>query len=228
MKFIKKNPLIASDIETIEGSFFSASSLESFTIDLYYQNYRTLLLQTGYLTFASDYDADRNGYLVSYANREVRYSMTEQIMQFVFQITPEQFGEFGARFTKALASDNLEGFCKHLQDFIKLIPYDLRIKHEKYYQQIFFMVGILFGKRQITAEVSTEEGYVDIYIEGNKYTFVTELKFNDTVDVALQQIKAKRYYEKFEILETKKIILAGISFKTTEHGVIVSCRTEEL
>lgn len=229
MKFIKKNPLIASDIETIEGSFFAASSLESFTLDLYYQKYRTLLLQTGYLTFASDYDADRNGYFVSYPNREVRYSMTEQIMEFVFQITPEQFGEFGARFTKALSCDDLESFRKHLQDFIKLIPCDLRIGQEKYYQQIFFMIGILFGKRQITAEVSTEEGYVDIYMEGNKYTFVNECKFNKTVDIALQQIKAKRYYEKFKIFEAKKVMLAGISFNTSDNqGVVVSCKTEEI
>ena len=95
MKFIQKNPFIASDIETIEGSFFAESNLESFTLDLYYQNYRTLLLQTGYLTFISDYDADKRGYIIGYPNEEVRYSMTEQIMEFVGGITPEQFGEFG-------------------------------------------------------------------------------------------------------------------------------------
>ena len=48
--------------------------------------------------------------------------MTEQIMQFVGGISPEQFGEFGDRFRKALAADDLYLFCKHLQDFIKLVP----------------------------------------------------------------------------------------------------------
>ena len=93
-----------SDIETIEGSFFSESNLESFTIDLYYQNYKTLLLQTGYLTFASDYDADKRGYKVAYPNEEVRYSMTEQIMQFVGGITPEQFGQFGRSIPQSIGS----------------------------------------------------------------------------------------------------------------------------
>lgn len=93
VKFIEKNPLIASDIESIEGSFFSEVHLDSFSIDLYYQNYRTLLLQTGYLTFASDYNPDKRGYIVAYPNEEVRYSMTEQIMQYVGGITPEQCGE---------------------------------------------------------------------------------------------------------------------------------------
>jgi hypothetical protein len=94
MKFIQKNPLIASDIETIEGSFFAASNLEKFTPDAYYQKYRTLLLQTGYLTFISDYDTERCGYTIGYPNEEVRYSMNEQIMDFVRDITSIQFGEF--------------------------------------------------------------------------------------------------------------------------------------
>lgn len=36
IKFIEKNPQIAMDIETVDGSFFAESNLESFTIDLYY------------------------------------------------------------------------------------------------------------------------------------------------------------------------------------------------
>src|SRR5581483_11850359 len=89
MKFIKKNPLIASDIETIDGSFFAQSNLESFTLDMYYQKYKTLLLQTGYLTFVSGYNPDERGYMIGYPNAEVRYSMIEQIMEYVGYITPE-------------------------------------------------------------------------------------------------------------------------------------------
>jgi hypothetical protein len=65
MKFIEKNSHIASEIETIDGSFFAKSDLDSFTIEEYYQNYTTLLIQTGYLTFASAYDPDNNGYVIS-------------------------------------------------------------------------------------------------------------------------------------------------------------------
>ena len=132
-------------------------TLKHLHLDLYYQNYRTLLLQTGYLTFVSGYDAGRRGYNIGYPNEEVRYSMTEQIMEFVGGITPEQFGEFGDRFRKALAADDLGLFCKHLQDFIKLVPHNIRVEREKFYQQIFFMVCVLFGKRPAT-EVATEEG----------------------------------------------------------------------
>ena len=227
MKFIQKNPLIASDIETVEGSFFAASNLESFSLDLYYQNYRTLLLQTGYLTFASGYDAGRRGYVIAYPNEEVRYSMTEQIMRFVGDISPEQFGEFGNRFRKALAADDLGLFCKHLQDFIKLVPHNIRVAREKFYQQIFFMVCVLFGKRSAT-EVATEEGFMDLLLEGTANTFVIEFKRNSTPKIALAQIEAKRYWERYEILETKKVVLAGITFNEKASGVEVVWKTKDL
>lgn len=227
IKFVEKNPLIAADIETVEGSFFAESNLESFTIDLYYQNYRTLLLQTGYLTFASDYDAGRRGYIIAYPNEEIRYSITEQIMQFVGGLTPEQFGEFGDRFRKALATDDLGLFCKHLQDFIKLVPHNIRVDREKFYQQIFFMVSVLFGRRPPT-EVATEEGFMDLLLEGNTATFVVEFKKDSTPEVALEQIERKRYWEPYKILQNKKIVLAGITFNKTESGIEVLLKMKEL
>lgn len=227
MKFIEKNPGIALDIETIEGSFFAESNLESFTLDLYYQNYRTLLLQTGYLTFASDYDPNERGYKIAYPNEEVRYSMIEQIMQFIGGITPENFGKFGSRFRKALATDDLGLFCKHMQDFIKLIPHTIRVDREKFYQQVFFMICVLFGQRPAT-EVATEEGFMDLLLEGTAYTFVIEFKKNSTPEVALAQIEEKRYWEAYEILKTKKIVLAGITFNKTDNGIEVLCITKSL
>ncbi len=227
MKFIQKNSLIASDIETIDGSFFSRSNLETFSVDVYYQKYKTLLLQTGYLTFLSAYNPDVHGYIIGYPNEEVRYSMTEQIMEYVGGITTEQFNQFGNRFRKALAADDLELFCKHLQDFIKLIPHTIRVDREKFYHQVFFMVCVLFGKRP-ASEVATEEGFMDLLLEGTTKTFVVEFKRNSTPEIALAQIEAKRYWEGFSIVSTKKIVLAGIAFNQTDQGVIVLCKIKEL
>ncbi|HBL98832.1 TPA: hypothetical protein DDZ86_04280 [Candidatus Dependentiae bacterium] len=227
IKFIEQNPIVAADIETIEGSFFSESNLESFTIDLYYQNYRTLLLQTGYLTFLSDYDPGKRGYRIGYPNEEIRYSITEQIMQFVGGLTPEQFGEFGDRFRKALVADDLGLFCKHLQDFIKLVPHNIRVNREKFYHQIFFMVCVLFGRRPPT-EAATEEGFMDLLLEGTTCTFVVEFKKDSTPEVALEQIERKRYWEPYKIVQNKRIVLAGITFNKSETGIDVLLKTKEL
>lgn len=226
IKFIQKNPLIASDIETVDGSFFAQSNLETFTLDLYFQKYKTLLLQTGYLTFISAYNPAKNGYIIGYPNEEVRYSMTEQIMEYVGGIMPEQFGEFGDRFRTALAADDLELFCKHLQDFIKLIPHNIRVDREKFYQQVFFMICILFGQRP-ASEVATEDGFMDLLLEGTNNTFVIEFKRNSTPDIALAQIEEKRYWEPYGILKEKQIVLAGITFNTTPEGIVVLCKTKK-
>jgi hypothetical protein len=227
INLIQKNPVIASDIETIDGSFFSESNLETFSIDVYYQKYKTLLLQTGYLTFISDYNIEKNGYTIGYPNREVRYSMTEQIMEYVGGITPEQFGEFGKRFSKALAADDIELFCKHLQDFIKLIPHNICVNREKFYHQVFFMICVLFGKRP-ASEVTTEEGFIDLLLEGTTKTFVVEFKRNSTPEIALVQIEEKRYWESYDILKTKKIVLAGITFNPTPDGIVVLCKIKNI
>ena len=227
IKWIKNNPAIAADITTVDGSFFAASNLENFNIDSYYQNFKTVLMQTGYLTFASDYDEVARGYSVAYPNEEVRYSMTEQIMHFVGKVTPENFGIFGSKFTKALAADDLGLFCKHMQDYIKLIPHTIVVDREMFYQQIFFMMCVLFGKRSaVEVEVATEEGYMDLLMEGAHCTFVIEFKRNQTPDIALAQIERKRYWERFAIDAAKKIVLAGITFNTTAAGVQVLLKTK--
>lgn len=231
VEFIKKNPEIATDIETVDRSFISTSTLESFTIDLYYQKYKTLLLQTGYLTFVSEYDNNRRGYEIGYPNREVRYSMTKQIMEYVGGITSEEFSEYGANFRQALKDDNLELFCKHLQDFIRLIPHNIRVARERFYHSAFFMICTLFGRpstNQVASDVATDKGFIDLLLDGTKNTFVVEFKLENTPEAALAQIEAKRYWEKYEILKTKKVVLAGITFNETNDGIVVLLKTKEL
>jgi hypothetical protein len=47
---------------------------------------------------------------------------------------------------------------------------------------------------------------------------VIEFKREGTPDQALKQIRAKRYWEPYKILDTKKIILAGITFNKSKVG----------
>ena len=189
-------------------------------------------MQAGYLTFVSDYDPGKEGYIVAYPNREVRYAMTQQIMRIVGGVSLAQFGEFGDRFRKALAADDLPLFCKHLEDFIKLVPHTIRVDREKFYQQIFFMVCVLFGRRPVTevrVELGTQEGFMDLLLEGTTCTFVVEFKRNRSAQVALKQIEQKRYWEPFAILETKKIVLAGITFKEKKKsGIVVELAMKEI
>lgn len=138
-----------------------------------------------------------------------------------------------------IASDDLGLFCKHLQDFIKLVLHNIRVEREKFYHQIFFMVCVLFGRRPPTEVAiqpspcvatadTAEEGFMDLLLEGTECTFVVEFKQNSTPEIALEQIECKRYWEPYEILKTKKVVLAGITFNKTEAGTRVLWKIKEL
>lgn len=89
------------------------------------------------------------------------------------------------------------------------------------------MICVLFGRRPAT-EVATEEGFMDLLLEGSTKTFVIEFKKNSTPEIALDQIEAKRYWESYTILKTKKIVLAGITFNESVNGVEVIWKTKDL
>ena len=67
---------------------------------------------------------------------------------------------------------------------------------------------------------------MDLLLEGTLCTLVIEFKKDSTPEIALAQIEKKRYWEGYEILKTKKIVLAGITFNKTEHGVAVVWKTK--
>jgi hypothetical protein len=89
------------------------------------------------------------------------------------------------------------------------------------------MICVLFGRRPAT-EVATEEGFMDLLLEGTTKTFVIEFKKNSTPEIALEQIETKRYWEPYKIIKTHKIVLAGITFNETTEGIEVKWKTKEL
>lgn len=222
--WIKYNQLIASQIETVEGEKIASSELEAFDIQIYHQKFKILLLQTGYLTITG-YDKRSRIYSVAYPNLEVRYSMTEQILEYIGNISPVNFGNFVPKFTDALSSDNIDLFCQYLQDFFILIPHTVIVDLEKFYQGIFYMICRLFGGKPL-AEVATNVGFIDILLEGFKYRYIIELKKDKKPDVALKQIEQKGYAESSKIESDKPIILVGISFKKTTKGINLAWKTK--
>ncbi len=102
-----------------------------------------------------------------------------------------------------------------LQSFFANIPYDIQIKHEKYYQTIFFVLFKLIGLN-IEAESRTNNGRIDAVCHYKDHIFIFEFKLNSKVEIAIEQIKQKEYYKKYEHLTNKTITLIGanFSFKT--------------
>jgi hypothetical protein len=137
--------------------------------------------------------------------------MTDQILEFVANLNPVKLAGFVLRFRDALEADNIESFCQAMKDFFVILPYDVIINLEKYYQGIFFTVTKLIGA-YIDAEVAVNTGRIDAVLEGKSNTYVIEFKRDKSPDAALAQIEDKEYFAKFKIEGSKPIVLVGMNF----------------
>jgi hypothetical protein len=102
-----------------------------------------------------------------------------------------------------------------LRVFFANIPYDLQISKEKYYQTVFYLIFSLIGLK-VEAEVKTNKGRIDAVII-DKDIYIFEFKFDRDKDQALNQIKDKKYFEKYHG-EKKMIYLFGVEFDDRNVG----------
>jgi len=77
----------------------------------------------------------------------------------------------------------------------------------------------------VRSEVETNIGRIDAVVETEKFIYLLEFKLS-TAKAALQQIKDRRYFEKY-LVSDKRIILVGIAFNTAT-GSISEIEHEEL
>jgi hypothetical protein len=114
------------------------------------------------------------------------------------------------RLVDALKAQRFTQFFDVLNVFFANVPYTLHIKHEKYYQSLFYLIFKMIGLR-IEAEVTTNEGRIDAVIALPDHLFLFEFKLDGSVDEALGQIREHHYYQKYR-LHPKPIIMVGATF----------------
>jgi hypothetical protein len=73
------------------------------------------------------------------------------------------------------------------------------------------MICYILGT-DITSEVSVSTGRVDMIIQTHNTVYIFELKLNQSAEIALSQIKERRYYEKY-LTSNKTILLVGLNFE---------------
>lgn len=210
--------LVEEAVFTLAGA-----DLDAFSPDVYFAKIKILLLQTGYLTF-KNYNPISNNYILEYPNHEVRSSVTEQILDYVAHLPTYDFGNFVERFHYALLADDIDLFCQHMSDFFKLIPHNLVVDREKFYHATFYNVSLIIGA-EVVSEVATNQGFIDIVLQGKKKTYVIEFKKDRSPDAALKQISDKKYFEQFKIKGKKPVVLVGMNFKKFRNTIKISWKT---
>ncbi|MCF7799726.1 ATP-binding protein [Candidatus Babeliales bacterium] len=192
-----------------------------------------LLFQTGYLTI-KDYNPKTFNFTLTYPNHEVRFSLTNHIIESMTKLKVTKYSSYIEEFRNTLFSNDLEKFFRVIHTFFASIPYDIQISSrkkkqsnkvtklsiEKYYQSIFYVTMKLVGM-DVIVEDRTNIGRIDAVVKTNTDVYIIEFKINKSADKALKQINDKKYYEKFR-LENKKLVLIGLNFDLKEKNVLES------
>lgn len=185
----------------------------------------SLMFQAGYLTITG-YDQESNLYSLYYPNKEVRVALQEYLLGIFAHIDAHIAGQLLLKLRRAFINENIEEIITLLNQLFAHVPYQLHNEQEKYYHGLLIMICIGAGLKA-HAEYSTQLGRIDLIIELPQKIYVIEIKFNTSAQKALDQIKKRKYYERF-MAENKIIILFGLAFKRKPQIFTITYAVERL
>lgn len=214
IKLIKENNIDVKRFENYETSKFIFDSSDIERINVF-----SLLFQTGYLTVKEVRELSRTQsvYRFSYPNKEVKESLLDYLAADFTGKFPDEIGYLVGKLQESIINNRIDAFVATLKTIFASVPYDIFIQErEAYYHTVIYLVLMLLGI-SIKVEVGTNIGRIDGVIETDSHIFVLEFKLGKA-EVALGQIKEKKYYEKF-LASSKKISLVGIGFNPDEKNI---------
>ncbi|MCP5053576.1 MAG: ATP-binding protein, partial [bacterium] len=170
-----------------------------------------LLFQTGYLTVKEvTYSDVKPFYTLSYPNLEVKESFLQHLLAGYTTQGTAVLENKVLELAAYIKARNLEEFFTGIKSIFAGIPSHIFIKDlEAYYHTVIYLVLKLLAVT-IDAEVHTNRGRIDAVIETASNIYLMEFKMSGAQD-ALDQIKEKKYYEKY-LGQGKEIILIGTGF----------------
>ena len=172
-----------------------------------------LLLQTGYLTIKSSFvDLGETLYYLDFPNREVKSAFETYLISDYTSIPQETVGANVFKMVKAIKARDVNLFMELLKTFFAAVQYDVATDTEGRFQLLFYSVFLLIGVR-VEAESRTNNGRIDAVICDGDYVYIFEFKLNQTAGIALEQIREKEYFRKYQH-SGRKIVLVGANFDT--------------
>ncbi len=157
-------------------------------------------------------------YRLAIPNKEVRISLMGSIADFMSKISNSELTQ--EYIYDSLIEADFKSLEIHLKSLFASIPYNLftnnkMYKYEGYYVSIFYSYMKALGI-EIVGEDVTNKGRIDLTIKLPNLIIIVEFKVDETS--ALEQIKEKKYYEKY-LDKNLPIYLVGIEFNTKERNL---------
>jgi len=216
---IRKKNYYLPDVENYEATDAILDSFDVDTIEL-----EPLLWQTGYLTIKEKkQDVFGMKYKLGVPNREVQTSLNRFFITLFTTQTGEQF-RYQSKMVDIFRNENLEELEDTIHALFASIPYhnftnNKIADYEGYYASVIYAYLVSLGL-EIIVEDAGNRGRIDMTLKMDDKVFIFEFKTVITpTGNALQQIKEKKYYEKYR-QTARKIYLIGMEFGKKERNIL--------
>lgn len=222
LKLVRERQYSVPDMENV---FLSEADLGSFDINDI--TLETVLFQAGYLTIkqVEEFEGERLFYL-TYPNREVKASLNQYLLRDLTHTTPSSITRNRVQIHKALQLSDFDMLEQGFRAIFASIPNDWYRKnkianYEGYYASIVYSCFCALGLTVI-AEDTTNHGRIDLTVMQKNKVFIIEfkvLKEGEEQGVALAQIKAKNYQQKY-LAADNLIYLIGMEFDQADRNIV--------
>ncbi|MEA2049286.1 MAG: ATP-binding protein [Campylobacterota bacterium] len=213
INLIKKNNYFVPEFSNL---IIEEKDINSFDIENL--NLTTIMIQSGFLTIKEmKQKRDRFYYILDFPNKEVRLSFYDYILQ-----------RFSSNDNISISDDlydifedaNLEQLKNTIKRLFSSIAYNNFTNneienYEGFYASVFFTYFAALGCELIAEDV-TNKGRIDLTIKFNDRVYIFEFKI--TKGDPLEQIKEKKYYEKY-LSTSKDVYIIGVVFDPKERNI---------
>ncbi|NUV00450.1 ATPase AAA [Marinitoga sp. 1154] len=209
-KYIEDKKVTYEDLvkNTVSAMDFSTREIEDANANIFFT-------QAGYLTFKG---IKRYGltekYILDYPNLEVKNSFSKLILESNYKPKEEAYERVYEIYEK-IEKNDIKGLIEEIKKIISAIPYNLHKKEEKYYHSLIFTI-IASAGIDVKAEELTNLGRSDLVIDFDERIYLFEIKVDKNAEEAINQIKEKKYYEKYK---GKEIYIIGININSEKRNI---------
>ncbi|SEL96881.1 PD-(D/E)XK nuclease superfamily protein [Butyrivibrio sp. ob235] len=203
-------------VEDIENAFFTEVSYSSFDVttlsgdELNTQMLIQLLFQSGYLTFGERIEGiPTTAYKLVYPNYEVQMSFEMELASIYVGQGVQEINSVSIMIQQAAAIGNVAKMMDLLKSLIAGIPYNIQVKHEKYYQSMIYLIFKMCGM-DVESECVTNIGRIDAVMRAANNIYIIECKLDKSPEKAIEQIYDMKYAQKYLIEKEKGKSLVGI------------------
>jgi len=205
-------------IPVLENILVTREILNTFDIDNI--DLIALLWQTGYLTLDKKIiKREKFLYQLKVPNKEIQISLNELFIKYLTNQTIEAISHQDKLYDDLM--EKPENLKNSLTALFSSIPYhnyanNIIANYEGYYASVVFTYFMSLGFPCIAEDV-TNKGRIDLTIKLPNRTLIIEFKV-DSKETALEQIKQKKYYEKYQH-QSNELFIVGICFDSEKKNI---------